>query len=79
MKKDGKWGFVDIEGNAVVEPQYQDARPFRSGFAPVQIGEKWGYISLEEYELVIPAIYDEVKEMSSLVIHSFVKTSSGIS
>lgn len=66
VKLNGKWGFIDKEGNVVVEPQYDNARPFSNGLAAVEIDGKWGYINLEDYKLVIPAEYDEAKEMSSL-------------
>ena len=66
VRLDGKWGFINKEGNLVIKPQYEDARPFSNGFAAVKIDGKWGYINSEDYKLVIPAEYDEAKEMGSL-------------
>ncbi|MEY8338322.1 WG repeat-containing protein [Lachnospiraceae bacterium 62-35] len=52
VKVNGKWGFVDLDGNMVIEPQYADARPFSNGLAPVMPGSSWGYIT-QENQLVI--------------------------
>lgn len=65
VKKDGKWGFIDTSGNVVVEPKYEDARPFSNGMAAVKIDGAWGYIDSKNYELVIPAIFEQAREMSA--------------
>ena len=39
----GRWGFIDTNGNYVVEPQYDEAWPFSEGLAAVYVGEKYGY------------------------------------
>lgn len=41
----GKWGFVDTEGNMVVEPQYEAAKSFNVGLGAVCVDGKWGYIN----------------------------------
>jgi len=38
------WGYIDTLGQYIFQPQYQDALPFREGYAPVKRGEKWGYV-----------------------------------
>ena len=44
-KKDGKYGYVDKEGNVVVEYKYDDAKEQNScGFAAVKKDGKWGSI-----------------------------------
>ncbi len=40
----GKWGFVDIEGNIVIEPAYAGAKSFSNGYAAVSNGSTWGFI-----------------------------------
>ncbi len=45
--KNGKWGFVDIEGNVVIEPKYQEAKSFSNGLGAVYNGDKWGFINKE--------------------------------
>lgn len=55
--RNGKWGFVDAEGNVVVEPQYAGAKSFANGFAAVCNEEGlWGFIN-EANELVIDYAY----------------------
>jgi hypothetical protein len=65
VKKDGKWGFVDTAGNLVVKPIYEEARPFSNGLAAVKVNGKWGYIASGNYKLVIPAEFDQAREMSA--------------
>lgn len=45
FRKGDKWGFVDKQGNVVIEPQYEEAKCFNIGLAPVKIDGKWGYIN----------------------------------
>lgn len=52
VKKDGKWGFVDVDGNLVIEAQYEEAGSFSNGLAPVKTATGWGYIN-QKNELVI--------------------------
>ena len=49
FQKDGKWGFIDVDGNVVVEPIYLDSSEppfFCNGLALVYSKDKeaWGYI-----------------------------------
>jgi hypothetical protein len=41
---DKGWGFIDIAGNEVIEPQFESAMSFSEGLAGVQVGELWGFI-----------------------------------
>jgi hypothetical protein len=45
----GKWGYIDTRGHVIVNPQFDDARPFSEGMAAVLIrdhqADKWGYIA----------------------------------
>ena len=44
-KKDGKYGFVDAEGNVVVEYKYDDATSQNTyGYSAVKLNGKWGCI-----------------------------------
>lgn len=60
VKKNGKWGFVDLNGELVIEPQYDSAGAFDGGLAPVQTAEGWGYITADN-QMVIPADFTEAK------------------
>lgn len=52
VKKNGLWGFVNTDGEMVIEPQYRNAGAFSEGLAPVETENGWGYITLEN-EMVI--------------------------
>src|SRR5689334_12602333 len=43
VEENGRCGYVDKSGNRVINPQFERAEPFSSGFAAVRLG-KWGYI-----------------------------------
>lgn len=57
VKKGGKWGYIDANGQFVIQPQFEDAKSFSEGLAGVMIKEKWGYIN-REGKLVIPSKYE---------------------
>lgn len=50
--KDGKWGFVDSDGELVIDYTYEEAESFQNGFAPVAQNGRWGYIN-EDGTMVI--------------------------
>ncbi len=64
VKKDGKWGFIDVSGTMVIPPTYQDANSFSLDLAAVQMDGKWGFINMEQ-EVVIPCTYDGAKHFNS--------------
>ncbi len=39
---EGKYGYINIDGNWVIRPLYDNARAFTGGLAAVNIGEKYG-------------------------------------
>lgn len=57
VKKNGKWGFMNINGKMVIQPQFQQAHNFFEGLAAVEIQGKWGYIN-KTGKVVIKAEYD---------------------
>ncbi len=61
--KDGKHGFVDLQGNLRIANRYEDARDYQSGLAAVKIGKGWGFIDASE-RLVIQPHYAEVSSFS---------------
>jgi hypothetical protein len=48
-----KAGFIDAGGAIVIQPSFEDARPFREGLASVRINHRWGAINAAS-KLVIP-------------------------
>ena len=61
MRKDNKWGFVDVNLNEIINFKYQKVGQFKEGFAKVCLNNKWGFIN-KLGELIIPCIYDEVRD-----------------
>ena len=60
VKKNGKWGFIDIRGTIRIECQFDDALSFSGHLAAVKQGENWGYISLSG-DMVIEPVFLEAK------------------
>lgn len=50
--KEGLWGFINRQGDLVIDYQYTDALSFSQHLAAVEKGGSWGYIS-ENNKLVI--------------------------
>lgn len=50
----GKWGFINREGEMVIDCQYSDAKSFSNQLAAVCIADSWGYID-KKNELAIEA------------------------
>ena len=65
VMKDGKWGFIDANGNVVVDYSYNAAKSFASGMAAVMKDGKWGYISSEDYQIKIAPAFDEAYDFST--------------
>lgn len=61
-----KWGFIDRQGQQVIDFQYDDAYSFSDHLAAVKIVNTWGYIS-ERNELVIEEPLDE-----ALPFHNYI-------
>ena len=59
VEQDGKWGFINQDGELVVPYKYNYVRSFHDGLAMVKLYGKWGYIDWFGNEL-IPIVFDEV-------------------
>lgn len=59
VKKNGLWGYIDTEGNWVLEPQYRAAKSFSNGLAGVCIDDMWGFID-RSGKIVITCEYEDV-------------------
>lgn len=57
---DGKWGYVDRNGNLVIDFQYWNAKSFSNYLGAVQVSNNWGYIS-QRNELVIQDYFEEAE------------------
>ena len=63
VKENGKWGYINAEGEYVINNQYEEARPFSNGLAAVKTNGLWGYIT-QDNELVIDAQFDEALDFT---------------
>jgi hypothetical protein len=54
VKKDGKWGYVGMNGNFLIEPQFEEAESFSEGLAAVKVDKKWGYIDRQGAKIIMP-------------------------
>ena len=62
VEKRDRWGFVDTDGNLVVECQYDDVGNFSEGLAAVENDKGlYGYID-KTGQLVIPFQFDDAKD-----------------
>jgi KWG Leptospira. len=61
----GEWGFINKNGEMVIEPQYEDADSFTKELAPVKIDEQWGYIDIHNVVKILPA-YNEVTTFTDI-------------
>lgn len=55
-----KYGFIDNNGNTIIDFKFDNARNFANGLAPVKVKDKWGFINIKG-EFVIPPQYDNAQ------------------
>ena len=63
VMQDGKWGFIDADGELKIDYKFDDALSFSGHLAAVKIGELWGYINTNG-DVVIAAEFYEAKSFS---------------
>ncbi len=64
INKDGKVGYINVQGEIVIEPQFEYAGKFSEGLAVVKAGDKYGYIDTNGYVAIEPK-YFEAKPFSN--------------
>lgn len=62
--KDGKFTFVNSNGQTIGIPQYQSARNFNNGLAAVKVQDAWGFID-QTGRLLIPCQHEIVYDFTS--------------
>lgn len=61
VRKNGKWGYIDMQGKTVIDFRFDDAFGFSDDLARVVVSGKSGYIN-KEGEIVIAPKYDDCSE-----------------
>lgn len=61
---DGKWGFVNKNGEVVIEAKFESAHSFANSFAAVGKDGKWGFINTDG-EIIIDCIFEDVKDFNT--------------
>lgn len=59
FKKGDKWGFVDANGNVIIEPQYLDAKPFSNKMGAVLTENGWVCIDPKN-QIVIDETFEDI-------------------
>lgn len=58
-KINDKWGFVDKDGNVVIENKYEIVTDFNEyGFAGVKLDGKWGVIEQTNHQIIQEPVYE---------------------
>jgi hypothetical protein len=72
VKVKGRWGYMDLGGNLVIEPQFEDAWKFSEGVAPVEKNGRYGYITLKGEWAIEPefTFADGINEGLAVVVES---------
>ena len=64
VQQNEKWGFIDTDGNVMIDFMFDDALSFGGHLAAVKIGELWGYVSIYG-NVVIDTIFIDAKSFSN--------------
>ncbi len=63
VKINGKWCFIDKDGNLKSDKTYEGARSYVNGLAAVKVGGQWGFVD-EGEELRIPAEFMDARDFN---------------
>ena len=63
FRKGEQWGFVDTQGNVVIQPQYEDAKSFSNGMGAVKTEDGWVFINSQD-EIVIQEAFEDVSYLN---------------
>ncbi|WDV46327.1 WG repeat-containing protein [Clostridiaceae bacterium M8S5] len=60
VKKGGKYGYINIKGEKVIDHNFEEARVFQSGLAAVKKNGMWGYIDRKGNMVISPQFKDAI-------------------
>ncbi|SDB40620.1 WG containing repeat-containing protein [Pseudobutyrivibrio sp. YE44] len=58
--KNGLWGAVDIDGNWILEPKYDELSWFKDGYVGARIEDLWGVLDLSGNWVIPPQFYSQI-------------------
>ena len=70
VKRNNKWGFVDINGKVVVECQYEDVKPIKNNIYAYSVNNKWGLKNLQGKVIIEPKYYD-ISDFTSFIYGAY--------
>jgi hypothetical protein len=63
VMKEGRIGFINRQGEIIIQPQFENAREFSDGMAAISVNEKWGFIDFTGQVKIEPK-HDDVGKFS---------------
>lgn len=63
VRVDLQWGFANVDGQIVIETQYQEVRPFAEGLAAVRKGGLWGFVN-RRGNVLLDSKYEQARDFS---------------
>lgn len=51
-------GYIDVSGEVVIKPRYEDGKKFKDGLAPIKMAGRWGYIN-KQGDFIVEPKYEE--------------------
>lgn len=76
VKKNGKWGYIGMQGETVIDFRFDDVFGFSDDLARVAVSGKFGYIN-KEGEIVITPQYDDCSEFHNGVAAAMLNNKYG--
>lgn len=64
VSKDGDWGFIDQDGNIVIDLLYEAVGDFSNNVARFSQYGKWGYLNTSG-NIIIPEQFDDAKDFNN--------------
>jgi hypothetical protein len=77
IKKDNRWGFIDMQGRLRIANRYDSVLSFTFGTAAFKLRKKWGLLNKED-KIVMQPVYDSVTRTSENTMIVFQKKAGGI-
>ncbi|MCE2733935.1 MAG: WG repeat-containing protein [Flammeovirgaceae bacterium] len=77
IKKNDKWGFIDLQGRLRIANRYDSVMPFTNGHAAFKLRNKWGLLNKED-KIVLQPGYDTLLHANAELLIGYTKKLGGI-